>query len=1002
MRNSHSMYQPSLYFLLPVLGLLCQVTGAAEVQFDRQVPQIAFAASELERAIAEVGRDDLKITIAINADSSNPEGFKIQVVGPNEIRVAGADANGAMYGGIEVAEFLKLGLKIKDVSRSPLLKKRGIKANIPWDCRTPSYCDKGTAAQHNIQHIWDFEGFWRPYFDDLARYRYNVVTLWSTHGYPNLVKVPGYEDCAMPDVYRVKEEILHPKFDGKVRPDLDANGDGEVTPEDGTMTLVKRMTVDEKLAHWKQVFQYAEDRGIDIYLFSWDVYVNSAEGKYGITPDQTNPNTIAYVRACVKETLLTYPQIKGIGITSGEDDRRELDNTPESTENFLFKTYGLGIMDAQADPRWKDRDFRFIWRRHGSEYEWAKAAMAGYTGGVLDTSTKYSVAHMYSSRRPQEWESRMVGDGWIQDYKAWLNLRNDDLFMHRFGSPDYAREFLKNMPHEHIRGFYMGSDGYFWGREFIAKDPRLSGRLEIDKHWYNFRMFGELAYNNELDDDYWKAVLKHRFPTADAELLFTVWETVSEVVPQLNRSAWASTDGDFAPEMCQGDSFLSMDNYYFDRKPMKLRKDPPAGEQHCLSVTQWAEMVLAGTNANPNKRLTPLEVADNLDRYAQTALDALPTLQSQIGDNAELKDLLLDIQSMARLGQYYADKQRSASHLMLYRLGGRKDDDQHQQAVRHIEESREHWKQYADVLESHYKTSLHAKTGWFRWYQTLKQVDDEVQRVKGEGALPVIEFVGLSSGDSFRVGASLEVQLNVSATAGVDEVKLYLNGLVVDRHKKSDGNVWNSQSDDLLKNLSADWYCLEAVAVDDNGFVARKELYINVGSDGEADSQLKQDWKFETYEVILAEGDVLTSGHGETKDEIDDDQVKTRWSTLEASFQFDTSGKLKVRDDFLGVNIFKSRSKVDPGPRRCEFIDGAIATYNLVEPVSVLWSSRAWDADAQDFRRPLPTESGFYGPFQFVITRGRKLAITGMKDGKRQVAWYQDPDYDDWAGRFEK
>ena len=155
----------------------------------------------------------------------------------------------------------------------------------------------------------------------------------------------------MPDVYRVKEEILHPKFDGKIRPDLDANGDGDVTPADGTMTLVKKMTIAAKIAHWKKVFQYAEDRGIEIYLFHWDVYVNSAEGKYGITPDQTNPKTIAYVRASVKETLLTYPQIKGIGITSGEDDKRELDNTPDSTENYIFKTYGQGIMDAQADPR---------------------------------------------------------------------------------------------------------------------------------------------------------------------------------------------------------------------------------------------------------------------------------------------------------------------------------------------------------------------------------------------------------------------------------------------------------------------------------------------------------------------------------------------------------------------------------------------------------------------------------------------------------------------------
>lgn len=981
-----------------VLGLHVPNALAADVEYEHGVPQVAFAAAELDLAIEESGRSDLKISIVVKADSSNPEAFQIRIAGGDEITIIGSDANGAMYGAIEVAEALKLGLPIADVQRSPLLKKRGIKMNIPWDCRTPSYCDKGTSSQSNIATVWDFDGFWKPYLDDLARYRYNVLSLWSTHGYPNLVQVPGYEDCAMPDVYRVKDEILGPELDGKVRPDLDANGDGDVTVEDGTMALVKKMTIDEKIAHWIKVFQYAEDRGIEVYLFHWDVYVNSAEGKYGITADQTNPKTIAYVRASVKETLLTYPQIRGIGITSGEDDRRELDNTPDSTENYIFKTYGRGVMDAQADPRWKDRAFRFIWRRHGSDYEWAKAAMKNYTGGVMDTSTKYSVAHMYSSRRPQEWERRMVGEGWVDDYKAWLNLRNDDLFMHRFGSPDYIRSFIRNMPHDQIRGFYMGSDGYFWGREFIARDPQLAGRLEIDKHWYNFRMFGEMAYNNQLDDHYWKAVLKHRFPSVDVDRLFNAWQTVSEVVPQLNRSVWAATDGDFAPEMCQGDSFLGMDNYYFDRNPMKLRKSPPAGEQHCLSVADWAEKLLAGKNADPRNKLTPLEVADQLDGYANAALDALPALQSQVEDNAELRDVLLDIQSMAYLGQYYADKTRCAAHLMLYRLGGRTDASQHQLAVRYVENSRDHWKQYADVLESHYKTSLHAKTGWFKWYDTLKHVENEVLRVQGEGALPVIEFSGLTDGASFSVGDSLEVTLDVSAASGLRQVKLYVNGLVLDPPQKGRPYVWDSSVDGRLHALVQDWYCLEAVAVDNNGFVAKKQVYINVGDD----SRPRDDWKMETYAVIVADGIQLTSGHGESSRQVENDFVKQKWPKLEASFQFDTSGKLKVRDDFYGVTVFKSRSKVDPGPRRCEFKDGAVTTYNLDTPVSVLWSTRNWDADAQGFRRESPVANGFVGPFEFVITRNKTLAITGVKSGKRRIAWSQSPDYKDWTGRFEK
>ena len=319
-----------ILWLLPVLGILSPGCLAAPVKYYAKIPQLAFAAQELEAAFKETGRKNLQVTLIIKANKTSPEAFQIRAVGPARIEIIGSDANGAMYGGIEVAEHLKLGLPIGNVNRTPLIVKRGLKLNIPWDCRTPSYCDKGDAAQKNIVNVWDFKNFWKPYLDDMARYRYNVLSLWSTDGMPNLVKVPGYEKCAMPDVYRVKKGLLHPKFDGKLRDDLDTDGDGIVEAEDGTIELVKRMTIAEKIAHWKQVFKYAEDRGIEIYIFQWNVYANNAIGKYGIKEDQTDPNTIAYMRASVQELILTYPQIKGIGVCSGEKDRSELDGTPDS------------------------------------------------------------------------------------------------------------------------------------------------------------------------------------------------------------------------------------------------------------------------------------------------------------------------------------------------------------------------------------------------------------------------------------------------------------------------------------------------------------------------------------------------------------------------------------------------------------------------------------------------------------------------------------------------
>jgi hypothetical protein len=163
----------------------------------------------------------------------------------------------------------------------------------------------------------------------------------------------------------------------------------------------------------------------------------------------------------------------------------------------------------------------------------------------------------------------------------------------------------------------------------------------------------------------------------------------------------------------------------------------------------------------------------------------------------------------------------------------------------------------------------------------------------------------------------------------------------------------------------------------------------------------KNDWKFETYAVILSDGETFASGHGDTEEEIEDDQVDINRDKLETKFQFDSSGKIKLRDSFLGINVFESRSKVDPGSRRCVFKAGVVTSYNLVEPVRVLWSSRNWDVNRQDFKQKPPTEDGYSGPFEFVVTRGKRLAITGMKDGARQVIWFQNPNDEDWTGRLD-
>jgi len=821
--------------LFIILSLMSRPLSAA-VEYDASVPQVAFAAQELKDALKEAGQGHLQVALKIEPDAASPEAFQIRSVGPTQVEVVGSDATGAMYGGLEVADLLRLGLPIENQKRVSFVKKRGIKFNIPLDARTPSYDDTGDSAQNNIETVWDFE-FWKAFLDDLARYRYNVLSLWTTHPYPSIIKLKDYPDVALDDVYRVGDGIMQPQYKNRLQ-DLDLD-------KPGTLKLVKKMTIDEKIAYWQRVFQYAEDRGIEIYLFHWNVMTFGATGKYGITPDQTNPVTIDYMRKCVRQALLTYPQIKGIGVTAGENADNHIEGE-YAIENFIFNIYGRGIMNVlEQQP---GRKVRFIFRQHMSGLGPITAAFADYPD-EFNTSFKYAIGHMYSMRRPELFDRQFRDE--VEEYKVpcWLNLRNDDMFVLRWGNPDFVREYIQKMPHDVSPGFYMGSDGYVWGREFIARNPEMDGRLEIDKHWYRFRLWGQLAYNPELGRDYWEAVLKHRFPGVDAKLLYDAWAATSEIVPQVNSGCFGPNDAHISPEGCIArEGFLTVDDYYFNEDTFR----PMAGSG-ILSVTEWGQAVVAGKKL---KGITPLQVADNLDEYAATALVALPELRKQVSDNVELQETLNDIESMAYLGRYYADKMRGAAKLALFRESLQKqfNDD----AVAHFKGAVDEWKAYAAIVSSQYKTQLLARTNFLDWNRILKDVEKEVVSAEQEGDYPDVRFTNLKDGAHLLAETDLRVEVDVTDGDGIREVKLYLNGLLLNAEEKaSDPCVWSGSSDELLKALTPGRYHLEAVAEDKTGTPGRREIQIAVGDVLE---NSVPNWSDEIHQVILNEGERLMDG----------------------------------------------------------------------------------------------------------------------------------------------
>ena len=64
---------------------------------------------------------------------------------------------------------------------------------------------------------------------------------------------------------------------------------------------------------------YGKSRNIDFYVITWNIFVNGTDGKYGITDNIDNPVTRDYFRKSVKQMFVTYPDLEGIGLTTGEN-----------------------------------------------------------------------------------------------------------------------------------------------------------------------------------------------------------------------------------------------------------------------------------------------------------------------------------------------------------------------------------------------------------------------------------------------------------------------------------------------------------------------------------------------------------------------------------------------------------------------------------------------------------------------------------------------------------
>ena len=630
---------------------------------------------------------------------------RVAVPGTTRWWAIGHDATGAMYAALDLAEAARIDGHLSDVPDrqvSPRIAQRGIKFNITLDARTPSYSDDSTSGQANISEMWEM-AFWTRMLDEMARHRYNVLSLWSLSPFPSLVKVPEYPNVALADVRR------------KTGAMFDATNQGRHMYDPAwPLETVKTMTIEEKIAFWRAVMQHAADRGIAVSVFTWNIFVYGTEGSgYGLTVDPRNARTRDYVRRSTRALFNPYPLLTAIGITSGED-MGDLDDAGK--EQWMWDTYGLGVKDAQEDAanpaspfHRPGRVIKLIHRAHQADLKAIVAAFKALPGSersgdasTLAFSFKYSQAHMHSSTAPRF----IFQNGWYDSMPAgkqtWLTVRNDDMYYLRWGDPDFVRAYWTQLPQpEKIAGFLHGPDGYTWGRDFLSARGATPRRLVIEKQWYSFLLWGRLAYDPTIPNARFVQILGARFPGAPAQAVFDAMASTSKILPLVTRFYWGYFDFQWYPEASWSQAgFLGVRELIAPKYP-PMREDEDGDTPRIMSVKAFVD------GEAVNGRLTPLDVAARLDGFAAAGMR--PIIATQGAGDAELEETIGDIHAMAALGRYYAAKIRGAVALARYERT--QDAAVHAEARSHLQRSAEGWREYARLWSARYVANVFTRLG---------------------------------------------------------------------------------------------------------------------------------------------------------------------------------------------------------------------------------------------------------------------------------------------------
>jgi hypothetical protein len=651
------------------------------------------------------------------------------------------------------------------------------------------------------------EGFWRRYVAMLVAQRFNRVSLsfglgYNFHrgvtdaylyfAYPFLVAVPGY-DVRVPQL-----------------PDEERERNLEAL----------RFASEEARAVGLDV-----QLGLWTHAFEWIDSPDAHQTIEGLTPD----THAAFCRDAVTTLLDACPAIGGITFrVHGEG------GVPEGSWGF-WRTAFDGVVAS-------GRRVGIDLHAKGLDEPTLRAALD--TGLPITVSPKFWAEHTglpyhqaairENERTPREDPSH------LSEWHRYMRVSEGSRPFTRYGYGDFLREdraydvvfrlwpgtqrLLLWGDSAFAAGYgrasnMAGSGGIEWfepltfkGREGTGvagsrtgyADPSLVPSDDWEKFAYTYRLFGRLTYDPDAPAGGWRRALRHEFGDAadDAE---SGLANASRILPLVTVAHHPSASNNYYwPELYTDMPIITREGeeqthpYRDTPVPRRFGTVDPLDPEVFSSVASYVEKALA---EEPDARVSPMEVADLLERFARASLEHVERLDAFTA-SATARRWSIDIRIASALGRYFAAKLRAAVGFEIHRSTG--DLRALVATARESRVASAAWTEAAKCGDAYVADLTYGPQAWLRghWRDRLGAIDADVEALErlASGMVPSSAAPGLPDAGSrplegvdvwhqptsFRHGSDHPIELRVGGPNASSVRSVHLRYRPMDHSRRYD------------------------------------------------------------------------------------------------------------------------------------------------------------------------------------------------------------------------